>query len=250
MCLAVFQAFWGKAYKFFPLKIVFLTCIAVFELGSLIIAVAQSSTTIIVGRAVQGAGGAGVTGGCYIICAFIIRPKRLPTVMGLFGTVWSCSSVLGPVLGGVFTENVSWRWCFWINLPIGGATMAIVLLFFKTPPHSRMANAQPKEMPLLFDFPGVIIMLGAFVCLLLALQDGGITEPWDSSIPIGLLVGFGLLVIVFSLVEWKQGERAMVVGRIMKRRSIAACAAFNFLLVPYNSHQSSMRCEHPLTCRG
>ncbi|OCK74840.1 MFS general substrate transporter [Lepidopterella palustris CBS 459.81] len=183
----------GKAYKFFPLKTLFLACIAVFELGSLLIAVAQNNSTVIVGRAIQGAGGAGITGGCYIICAFITRPKRLPAVMGLFGIVWSCSSVLAPVLGG-------------------------------TPPHSRMASTQGKEIPLLFDFPGMIIMLRAFVCLLLALQDGGVIERWDSGIPIGLLVGFGLLVIIFLVVEWKQGERAMIVGRIMKRRSIAACS--------------------------
>ena len=229
MCLAVFQAFWGKAYKYFPLKVVFLVCIAVFELGSLIIALAQNSITIVAGRAIQGVGGAGITGGCYIICAFITEPKRLPAVMGIFGTVWSCSSVLGPILGGVFTQNLTWRWCFWINLPIGGATMAVIILFFHTPPHSRFASAKPREIPLLFDFPGMVILLGAFICLFLALEDGGLSKPWNSSVPIGLLVGSGLLVIVFVVVQWKQGDRAMVVPRILSRRSIAACALFNFL---------------------
>ncbi|EXJ91411.1 hypothetical protein A1O1_04523 [Capronia coronata CBS 617.96] len=228
-CLAAFQAFWGKAYKYFSLKTVFLTCTVIFEVGSMIVALAQNSTTVIVGRAIQGLGGAGVTGGCYVICAFITPPTRLPAIMGIFGTVWSCASVLGPVLGGVFTQDVSWRWCFWINLPIGAVTMLAIAIFFKTPAHSRLAKANPKDIPLVFDFPGIAFFLCSLVCLCLALQDGEVTRPWNSSVPIGLLVGFGLLLIVFALIEWQQGDRAMIPWSIMSRRSIAVCAIFSFL---------------------
>lgn len=227
MCLAAFQAFWGKAYKYFPLKAVFLTCITVFEIGSLVIAVAPNSTTIIVGRAIQGTGGAGITGGCYIILAFITEPKHLHKVMGLSSTVWSCSSVLGPVLGGLFTENITWRWCFYVNLPIGGAAIVILLIFFKTPPHSRHGHAKLKEIPLLFDLGGTVLVLAAMTCLLLALQDGGVTKPWSNGQPIGLLVGFVLITILFVFLEWKQGDRAMVVFRIIKRRTIWTLAIFS-----------------------
>ena len=106
MTLAAFQASWGKAYKYFPLKIV-LICIVIFEMGSLVVALAPGSLALIVGRAVQGAGGAGVTGGCYVIAAFITRPQHMARIIGLFGAAWGCSSVLGPVLGGVFTQNIS-----------------------------------------------------------------------------------------------------------------------------------------------
>jgi MFS family permease len=227
MCLAAFQAFWGKAYKYFPLKSVFIACITIFEIGSLVVAVAPSSTAIIVGRAIQGAGGSGITGGCYIILAFITEPKHLHKVMGISSTVWSCSSVLGPVLGGLFTQNVSWRWCFYVNLPIGGTAVAIILLCFKTPSHSRVGHAKLKEIPLLFDMGGTIIVLAALTCLLLVLQDGGVTYPWSNSVPIGLLVGFILITIVFIFLEWKQGDRAMIVFRIIKRRTIWTLAVFS-----------------------
>ncbi|EAW12043.1 MDR family MFS transporter [Aspergillus clavatus NRRL 1] len=227
LCLATFQAFWGKAYKYFPLKTAFLTAIGVFELGSLIAALAPNSPALIVGRSIQGVGGAGVTGGVYTILAFITRPKYLHAVFGVTSAVWSLSSVLGPILSGVFTQYVTWRWCFWVNLPIGGAAMIILLLLLKTPPHSRVAHTTLRGIPTLFDFPGMIVLVGAMVCLLLALEDGGVKLPWHNSVPIGLLIGFGLLLIVFVVVEWKQGEGAMVVPRIIKRRSILVLALFN-----------------------
>jgi MFS family permease len=227
LCLAAFQAFWGKAYKFFPLKIVFLSCVGIFELGSLIAGLSPNSTALIVGRAVQGVGGAGITGGCYTILAFITRPQHLPAILGLSSSVWSVSSVLGPIFGGLFTQYVSWRWCFWINLPVGGTTFLILLIFLKTPPHSRVAHAKLAEIPFLFDIPGVALLVGGMTCLLVCLEDGGVKLPWNSSTPIGLLVGFGVIGIILVLVEWSQDEKAMVVPRIMKRRTILCLALFN-----------------------
>ncbi|KAH6694909.1 putative MFS transporter [Leptodontidium sp. MPI-SDFR-AT-0119] len=227
LCLATFQAFWGKVYKYFPIKIAFLITIGIFELGSLIAALSPNSTALIIGRAIQGLGGAGVTGGTYTILAFITRPEYLHAVFGLTSSVWSLSSVLGPVLSGIFTQYATWRWCFWVNLPIGGAAALILLLLLKMPPHSRIAHAKLKEIPFLFDIPGMAIIMGALVCLLLVLEHGGIDKAWNSGFSIGLLVAFSILMIAFVAVEWKQGEGAMVIPRIIKRRSILALALFN-----------------------
>jgi MFS transporter, DHA2 family, glioxin efflux transporter len=110
LTLASFQSAWGKAYKYFPLKSTFLLCIFIFEIGSLISGVAQSSTAFIVGRAITGAGGAGIASGVYTIIAFAAPPRQRPAYTGLLGAIYSVASVIGPLLGGAFTSQISWRW--------------------------------------------------------------------------------------------------------------------------------------------
>lgn len=229
LTLASFQSMWGKAYKFFSLRLVFVTSILLFEVGSLVCALAPNSVALIVGRAIQGAGGAGLTGGCYTIAAFVSPPEKVPIVIGLLGSTFSLASVVGPLLGGVFTQRVTWRWCFYINLPIGGVAV-LTMFLFRTPEHAKNhAKVTGKEIFLAFDLPGLTVLLGSLVCFFLALTWGGVTKAWSSGAIIALLVLWAVFTIVWIVIEWYQGDQALASVRILGRRDIAACCAFIFL---------------------
>ena len=219
LTIAAFQSTWGKIYRYFPLKISFLLSIFIFELGSLVCAVAKNSVTLIVGRAIAGVGGAGVASGAYTIMAFSAPPSRRAAFTGFMGAAYGIASVAGPLLGGVFTSNVTWRWCFYVNLPIGGFSSVIIFIFFQPPPAAKPQEATWKEKLLQMDLPGTFVIMAAVVSYLLAIQWGGTTKSWNDSQVIGLLVGFGLLIIVFILIEYFSGERALLVGRLFKRRN-------------------------------
>jgi MFS family permease len=209
--------------------------------------VAKSSTTLIVGRAIAGCGAAGVASGCYIIITYIASPKSRPAYTGIIGAVFGIASVAGPLLGGVFTDQVSWRWwyadlsnvedqkrmlicpSFYINLPVGGLAFFILVLFFKKPTHVETEKLSTSEKFLSLNFVGTALIISALTCILLSMEWGGITKPWNSSSVIGTLVGFGVLTAVFVLNEWWLQERALMIPRIMKRRIVYTCSIYILL---------------------
>ncbi|KFY31150.1 hypothetical protein V493_01360 [Pseudogymnoascus sp. VKM F-4281 (FW-2241)] len=230
LTVAAFTSPWGKLFKYFTLKWTYLVAVFIFEVGSLICAVAPNSTALIVGRAIAGLGAAGVASGAFILVAFLAPPEKRPAYLGIIGASYGISAVIGPLLGGVFTERLSWRWCFYINLPIGGVAAVILVVFFKLPPHVKPAEATFREKMLQLDPIGIVLILGAVICYILALQWGGVTMPWDSSEVIGLFVGFVVLLVAFGVNEWWLGERAMLPPRLLKNRYIYQGMAYSFTI--------------------
>lgn len=232
LTLATFVSAWGKAYKYFSLRAAYITAISIFEVGSLLCALSPNSLSLIAGRAIQGAGAAGLASGGYTITAFVVPLHAQPIVIGLMGSVFTVASIAGPLLGGVFTSAVSWRWCFYINLPIGGVTIFCLLLFFKTPLHAKSGYGTPiKKIIASFDLIGLVLLFSGTFCFFLAVQWGGVdaSKSWNSADEIGLLVGCILLFIVFLVNEWYQGDQALIVFRVLRVRSIGACSGFIFL---------------------
>ncbi|EHK22068.1 uncharacterized protein TRIVIDRAFT_216146 [Trichoderma virens Gv29-8] len=220
LTFAAFQTTWGKVFKYFNMKWSYALTIVIFELGSIVCAVAQNSTTLIVGRAIAGMGAAGLTTGTFVIIGYTVIEELRPAFMGVLGATYTLASFVGPIVGGAFTERLTWRWCFWINLPIGGVALALLIPFYRNPDHAKPLQATWKETILQLDLVGSALVLASVACFSLALQWGGLSKSWSNSDVIGTLVGFFVLAVVCGINEVWMGERASIVPRLLKVRRI------------------------------
>ncbi|KAF5027300.1 hypothetical protein F66182_594 [Fusarium sp. NRRL 66182] len=221
------QPMYGTIYKYFNVKIAYLVAVFIFEIGSLISAVAPDSVTFIVGRAVAGIGTAGLFSGSIVILSLIMPLEKRPLAFGLVGGMWGIASVAGPLLGGAFTEHATWRWCFYINLPVGGIAMVIIFFFV----HVNRNSADSMNMTLMdrirkLDLGGAAIFIPAIICLLLALQWGGADYPWDDSRIIGLFCGFGAMITIFIGIQFWQGDQGTLPPRLFKNRNTLSAMLF------------------------
>ncbi|GME24191.1 hypothetical protein EAF04_007999 [Neofusicoccum parvum] len=231
LAVTALQPALGTVYKFFDVKATYLTSIVLFEAGSIVCAAAPNSTSFIVGRAVAGIGAAGLFQGALGIIGYTVALEKRPLYMGVVISVFGISVCVGPVLGGVLTDHASWRWCFWINVPIGVVTLVLIFFTLTLEQSNELSRALPLRDRLRhLDALGVISFVGAICCLLLALQWGGQTLPWHSSRVIGLFVGFGILFIIFWYLQWKRDEYATIPLRVLRQRSILMGSCYLLIL--------------------
>jgi MFS family permease len=211
----VLQLSFGRIYQYYSTKWVMIINIAIFEIGSIVCAAAPTSKALIIGRVITGIGGAGVPPGAFLLVSFLVPPKYF----GSLGSVFGVTSILGPILGGYLT-SITWRWCFWINLPVGGVSMILLILLTPkcTPPVKRADTLKGKLLQL--DPIGFVLVAISLVCLLLAIQLGGKEYSWNSAVVIALFVIFGVFGIAFVGVQVWRGEKGTIPPHIISQRSI------------------------------
>ena len=176
MATCATQIPYGRIYSLFPAKWVFVSAILIFMLGSLIAGVSPNSPVLIFGRAVQGVGTSGILSGGLIIMSQVVPLRIRPILTSVIGAMEGVAMISAPIIGGVLTDNLNWRWCFYINLPIGGFVLLVVIICMHSPKH--MGRPRPAGTTLLqtlyeLDLLGAATLLPPIVCTLLALHFAG-----------------------------------------------------------------------------
>lgn len=205
---------YGKLGDLFGRKIVLQAAIALFLIGSALCGMAASMGQLIVFRALQGLGGGGLMVTAMAVVGDILSPRERGRYQGLFGGVFGVATVLGPLIGGYFVEHLSWRWIFYVNLPLGLLAFAVIGWTFAAPP----ARGRPK-----IDVAGALLMAVGLTGLMLLTSLGGHTFGWASPEIIGLSVLTVGALAAFAWVEHRASEPILPLTLFANRSFVISC---------------------------
>ncbi|WP_023588922.1 MFS transporter [Streptomyces thermolilacinus] len=211
---------WGKLGDQYGRKKLFQTAIVIFLLGSVLCGVAQDMPQLIAYRAVQGLGGGGLMVLSMAIVGDLVPPRDRGRYQGVFGAVFGATSVLGPLLGGVFTEHLTWRWVFYINVPVGIVALFVIAAALHIPVH---------RTPHRIDYAGTFLIASVATCLVLVASLGGTTWAWGDARIIGLAVLGVILLVLFVRVERRAAEPVLPL-RLFRIRTFTLVSAISFVI--------------------
>jgi EmrB/QacA subfamily drug resistance transporter len=211
---------YGKLGDLYGRKRLFQLAIVIFLFGSVLCGLSQNMLELILFRGLQGIGGGGLMVGSLAIIGDIVPPRERGRYQGYIGSVFAVSSIAGPLIGGFFVDNLSWRWVFYINLPVGALAFFVIGAVLHLP-RRRITHS--------IDVLGTVLLSAGATALTLALELGGNHWAWGSAPSMGLFVGAVVLIVLFLLQENRAAE-PIIPLRLFRNVIFNAASSSGFIL--------------------
>lgn len=211
---------YGKLGDLYGRKVVMQAAIALFLVGSALCGLAQDMVELILMRALQGLGGGGLMVVTMAAIGDVIPPAERGRYQGMFGGIFGLATVVGPLIGGFLVQQLSWRWIFYINLPLGILALSVISAVFK--PHTAHVRHR-------IDYMGALFMAMALTCIVLFTTQGGVTLPWSSS-QLWFTLAFGLIALAGFLYEETQAAEPIIPLHLFKERTFLLCCLVGFVI--------------------
>jgi EmrB/QacA subfamily drug resistance transporter len=211
---------YGKVSDLLGRKIVFQAAIVIFVGGSMLAGLSQNMLELVLFRALQGVGGGGLISMAQAIIGDIVAPRERGKYQGYLGAVFAFASVVGPLLGGWFVDHLTWRWVFYVNVPVGAMALLVT---------SSVLNVNFRRVQHAIDYLGAALVMGSATCLLLVTVWGGVQYPWGSPTIIGLAI-VGVVLLVLFIVQEGRAAEPVIPLRLWRDPVFSVASGLEFLV--------------------